>query len=132
MASIADILAGLSDELSSVTGLRATDYVPESVSPPAAFVNLTEITEESFGLGSLSVACDAVVLTARGAVPRIGQRSLYDLYRQIVDAIATNEHLGLTDGTQARVVRYRSLSIEEVAAMSCYGGAFEILVTTPG
>lgn len=132
MASIADITLGVTDTLANVTGIRAVDYVPESVNPPAAFVNLGEISESSFGLELLTVTLDAIVVVARGAAARIGQRSLYDLYREMVDAIVAAEDLGLGDGTRARVIRYRSLSTEEIAALNVYGGAFEIEVTTPG
>lgn len=134
MATIDEVCAAVADILKNEINdrqLRVTDYVPDSIAPPCAFVNLGEITERDFD-GSLSVTLDAVILVARGAAPRIGQRSLYSLYKPLRAAVDGNEDLGMNDGTVARVMRYRPLSIEEIAAVNCYGGAYELEIVTSG
>ena len=134
MAEIGLIAEALAEQLFQVTGIRATDYVPDSINPPAAFVNVTEIVEDTFDGGG-TVTVDLVVLVSRASA-RAGQGSLYEYQslagpKSIRKAIAANKDLGLGDGTEAIVRRYRSLGIEEIAAYGYIGGAFETEVTTP-
>lgn len=134
MASIGDIALGLAEQLSAVTGVKgATDYYPERFAQsPIAFVNLGEITESTYGFESLTVKFDAIVAVARGVSPRIGQRSLYDFYTPVAQAINDNADLGLGDGTNARVVQARGMTVDDTAGLSYYAVAFEVEVTTPG
>ncbi|HMI48898.1 MAG TPA: hypothetical protein VK481_09535 [Gemmatimonadaceae bacterium] len=133
MATVAEIASGIADVAENVIGLRAFDYVPDSINPPAAILILGEITEETFGYGSMEVPFDLVVLVSR-TTARVGQGSLYEYASHTGDkslwlAIANNKSLGLA-GVNARIVRYRPLGIEEIAAYGYFGGAFEMIVTT--
>lgn len=135
MASVGDVAAGLASQLSIVTGIRATDYVPDSINPPAAFVNLTGRAVDDFD-GSLILTFDLIVLVSRASA-RVGTGTLYEFVSgrgdQSVDqAINDNQDLNLTDGTRAVPGEYRSLGIEEIAAYGYMGGAFAVVVTTPG
>lgn len=132
MADLGDITQAIADIAESVVGIRAVDYVPDLTNPPQAFIQLNTAEEATFAFETVEFNLDFVIVTARGAAPRIGQRSLYSFYRPLCEAFAANKDLGLGDGTEARVVSYRSLSIEEIAATSLYGGAYPMIVTSPG
>lgn len=130
MADVAQIVTAAAKILFEVTGLRATDYIPESISPPAAIVNLTEIHPGTFGDETMDVTLDLVVLVAR---TRAGQQQL-QAYQSTTStdsvwaAVRANPTLGLS-GVNAAILRYRSLGIEEIAAYGYVGGAFELQVT---
>jgi len=129
MASVAEIAEALADQLAQVTGLRATDYVPESLNPPAAFVNVTEIAEGTFGYETVTVNLDLVVLVSRASA-RSGQGTLYEYMdpRGPKSVTAAVMSLG-RDDIQVESCKYRSLGIEEIAAYGYIGGAFETVVT---
>lgn len=131
MADVDEVAAAAAKVLGLATGLRVTDYIPESISPPAAFVNVTEITPSAYGL-ALDIELDLVVLVTRS---RSGTEQLQAYQSQtgpqsVWLALLANKGLGLTDGTEATIRRYRSLGIEEIAAYGYIGGAFETVVTT--
>ncbi len=132
MADIDAICAAAAKVLSEATGLRPFDYIPESINPPAAIVVVTSIEPSTFHLESMDVTLDLVVLVARS---RSGQDQLQAYIshtgpQSVWLALAAHPNLGLTDGTQATIVRYRSLGVEEIAAYQYAGGAFETAVTT--
>jgi hypothetical protein len=118
--------------LSEVTGLRATEYIPEAITPPAAFVNIAEISPGSFGFDSAELLVELTVLTARS---RAGQMQLDEYANRegtgsVWEALSGNKDLSLGDGTEATIVRFRATGIEEVAAYGYTGGVFELVVTT--
>ena len=129
MASVAEIASALADQLTRVTGIRATDYVPESISPPAAFVNVTEVTEATFGYETVTVNLDLVVLVSRASA-RSGQGTLYEYMdpRGPLSVTAAVMSLGRAD-IQVESCEYRALGAEEVAAYGYLGGAFDTVVT---
>lgn len=129
MASLSAVARALAELLSTKLELRATDYVPENPTPPAAFVQIPEVWDDTFD-DQIAAKIELVVLVARGATPRVGQRSLYDLFPLIRDAIDANKSLGLDD-TEVTYQRARGLSFEEVAAIGFYGNVYELMVTTP-
>lgn len=132
MANESDIVSGLMKTLNLATGLRATDFIPESISPPATFVKVNRITPATLGGDGFDYEVDLVVLVTRS---RAGQEQL-KAYRSktgpqsVWAALAANKGIGLTDGTEAIIQDYRDLGIEEIAAYGYMGGAFETVVTT--
>lgn len=134
MSSLADVAEALADTLAA-TGLRVNAYIPESPNPPEIFLNLGPVERDAFVMGSMQVPFDAVLLVPTSSA-RIGQRLLYDHAsftgtKSVWKAVNDTPSLGLAD-TNAAVLRYRPLGIEEVAAYNFYGGVFEILVLTEG
>ena len=135
MATIAQVAAGLASVLDDVPGLRVVTFVADDVNPPVAILHLLEVEPETMGRGISTLTWEATVLVSR-AVDRVGQEALYDYAslagtNSVWAAVGHNNTLGLPDGTQATVMRYRGLGLEELAAYGYYGGVFEIAVTTP-
>jgi len=133
MADIRTVVDAAANILSNVTGVRAVGYIPESIKPPAALVNVTEAHEATYGGDGFDVTLDLVVLVTRS---RAGQQQLMAYLsrtgaRSVWLAVGQNPTLGLSDGTEAVITRYRSLGIEEIAAYGYVGGAFETQVTSP-
>lgn len=130
MADLSAVALALSDLFTEQLGVRATDYVPEKINAPAAFVQIPETFDDTLD-DEITARVELVVLVARGAAPRVGQRSLYDLFPVVRAALKEHRHLGFTDGTDVTYVRARGLSFEEVAAIGYYGNVYELQVTTP-
>jgi len=130
VATVAEVADLLATQLSDATGLRATDYVPESISPPAAFVRVNSVRESTFGYGSITILLDLIVLVSRSSA-RVGAGTLYDLMNPTgpMSVPAAVMSLGETD-ISIESCEYRSLGIEEVAAYQYDGGAFETVVET--
>jgi hypothetical protein len=141
MASLSEVAAGIAATVKAATGLRTYEFVPEDLNPPALMLVLSDVERASFKLGQMQVRIDAVLFT-QSASDRAGQAkqseyASWDTVRSVWLALDTNGDLGLVDGdgepdTDAKVLRYRPLGIEEVAAYSYYGGVFEILAITKG
>lgn len=130
MADLDAICAAAAQVLTTATGLRAQDFIPESIDPPAAFVNITRMSVAT--AESMDITLDLIVLVARS---RAGWDQLKAYLspsgpRSVWLALAANDNLGLTDGTQATLGEWRSLGAEEVAAYGYVGGAFDVAVTT--
>lgn len=135
MATIQAVADALSTTIGNATGLRVFPYVPDNVNPPMLMLVLGQIEREAMNMGTMSVPFDAYVLTQRVS-DRAGQSSLYEYAsftgaKSVWKAVNDTRALGLT-GTDAAVLRYRPLGVEEVAAIGYFGGAFEILVLTSG
>lgn len=134
---MATISAGIAALASTVTagGLRCTPHAPDTIEPPASFCVLTEITEATLDLQSMTYTVDVVVLVS-AAADRAGQLKLYELVEptgvsSVWRALDNAPTLGLTaDNTRAWITGYRSLSVEEVAAYQFYGGAFAVTIST--
>lgn len=135
MSSVAQIAAGIATTINAATGLRTFDYVPDDLNPPLLFLNLNDIGRGAFARGQFELRFDAVLFVS-SASDRAGQERSYafsswDSVESVWKALDATPGLGLGD-TDAKVLRYRSLSVDEVAAYRYFGGAFEILVLTKG
>ena len=139
MADVGAIATALKSTVETATGLRGWDYVPDDFQPPAFFVAPGEITRSSFetatAMGEMTIPFDLVVLMPRGS-DRAGQSKLFDYVSfntatSVWKAVKATPSLGLSE-TNAAVLRYRPLGIEEIAAYGYIGGSFEILVLTKG
>jgi hypothetical protein len=135
MSSIQDIAEGLAATIGDATGLRNFPYVPDNVNPPVMVLVLGTIERGAMSRGQMQIPFEAWVLTQRVS-DRAGQQSLYEYAsftspKSVWKAVDDTKSLGLPD-TDAAVLRYRPLGMEEVAAIGYFGGAFEILVLTDG
>lgn len=136
MATIGEVADGLAQTISTATGLRTVDYIPEDINPPVLFLALASSIERgAFQRGQMELMFDAVIFTSR-AVDRVGQKLLYEYASfsgdlSVWKAVDDDNDLGLT-GTNAAVLRYRPLGIDEIAGYGYFGGAFEIMVLTAG
>lgn len=133
--SLPDIGEGLARQFES-TGLRCYGYVPNSIDPPTMFFNLTDAQPSTMRRGWFELQYDGFLLVASTS-DRAGQQQLADFLSttgdlSVWETFGNNNDLDLDDDTRATLVRYRSLSIEELAAYPYYGGVFEFRVTTPG
>jgi hypothetical protein len=133
MSTLAQVADALEDKLNDITGLRVYDYVPAAVNVPCVILSVGEIERQTMGRASMMFTFDAAVLLSRGS-ERVAQQSLYtyasfsgasSIWKQIDD----NHTLGLSD-VEAKVMRYRPLGIEEIAAYGYVGGVFEIIIVT--
>lgn len=129
MIELPDLLTAIAAQLKDQIGLRADDYVPEKVNPPAAFLALTSLTEGSFGAGSFDVGLDVVVLVSSNDA-KTGQRLLYQYLsatgtKSVVNAITHDPTFGLT-GVSSHFGSFRFLGIEEIAAYGFFGCALPL------
>ncbi len=136
MATISAIATALASTIQTGTGVPVSSFVPGNINPPQAFLSLGEITEETFGYGSMEIPFDLVVLVSKND-DAIGQGNLYDLASpstttSVWAVLAADQDLSLNDASRARVLSYRPLGIEEIGAYGFFGGVFAILVTSPG
>jgi hypothetical protein len=135
VSTIQQVFDGLASTIHDATGLRVVTYVPDDLNPPIMFLTLGTIERGAMGRGQMEIPIDAVLLVQR-ASDRAGQGATYGYASftgplSIWRAVDNNKSLGLSD-TDAAVIRYRPLGVEEVAAYQYYGGVFEILALTSG
>lgn len=136
MATLAAVADALADTIATATGLRTTDHIPGDVNPPALFVCPSGgIERGAMNRGQMEVTFDAHIFTSR-TVDRVGQQALYDYAtfdgtKSVWKAVDDTPTLGLS-GTNAAVLGFRFLGIEEVSALGYWGGAFQVLVLTTG
>jgi len=137
MATIGECAEALAAQIAAATGLRAVDYVPEDLDPPAVFIAFDRLRIRTMSSGSVDLFLDVVVFTSR-ASDRVGQHTLYEYLsleppKSIIAAIMADTTLGL-EGVSCSPASddIRALGFEEVAAYGYYGGIVPVLITTSG
>jgi hypothetical protein len=135
MASVQEVLDALATQINTATGLRAYGYVPDDASPPFIFMSLGLIDRGAFRMGQMEFQIDAALFVSK-ASDRVGQQSAFSFASwgtvpSVWNAIDDTPGLGLS-GTNAAVLRYRPLGIEEIAGYGYFGGVFEIQASTTG
>jgi hypothetical protein len=75
MASITDLRAGLATQLGTIPGLRTTTETPDTISPPIAIVNVTNVNYDKAFQRGLDEYNFAITLI----VGRVGERSAQKL-----------------------------------------------------
>lgn len=136
MATIGAVAEALARTISNATGLRTVDHVPDDLNPPTLFLGMSgDVERGAFQRGQMELTFEAVIFVSR-AVDRAGQHLLYEYAsfagsRSVWKAVDDLPGLGLDD-TNAAVLRYRPLGLEELAAYGYFGGVFEILVLSSG
>jgi hypothetical protein len=82
MASITDLRAGLATRLGTIAGLRTTTETPDTISPPIAIVNVTNVMfDKSFARG-----LDEYNFLITLVVGRVGERSAQRLLDSYVSS----------------------------------------------
>ncbi len=137
MATVTQIVDGIETRLKTITGLNVTDYVPEQVNPPQAFVDPPDIPDyrRSFGAsGLLSIDLTVTILVSASYVghqkkllPYIDKTGAQSVYA----AIEADKTLGLTD-VECLVRSFRRLGLQEVGLIGYYGGVFQLTCLATG
>lgn len=136
-ASLPDIMAGLKVRLTTITGLRASDYAPDSPNPPCAFPLVPPIGSyrETMRRGTYVLIVQVVVLTG-AQLDRVGQRRLAAYANPTGDqsvraALEGDPTLG---GLVNDVVvdSFDPRGLEEVGLVNYYGGVFAVRIIASG
>lgn len=135
MSDIVTIVEAAAEQLTEATSLRGYSYVREDVNPPCFVLALGEIERGAFTMGQLEFELFVTVLAPRSS-DRAGQFKLYEYVnptgsKSVWQAFEDADPLGLGD-TDIKVLRYRPLGVEEIAAYGYFGGTFTAAVLTAG
>lgn len=85
MASITDLRAGLATQLGNVPGLRTTTETPDTISPPIAIVNVSNVNYDRAFMRGL----DEYNFVVTVIVGRVGERSAQRLLDSYVSTTGT-------------------------------------------
>lgn len=136
-ATIEAIMLGIEARLATIEGLRVTEFTPDSVIPPAAFVGVPPIPEyrSTFGRGIYTLQPTVTVVTST-ALDRVGQMKLAGYANptgstSIAVAIEGDRTLGGTV-QECWVTAFRPTRLETVGGLQYYGGVFELTVKAGG
>ncbi len=135
--TIQAILTGIKTQLSTISGLRTNDYVPDALNPPQAVVDFPNpITyHEAFAHGKMRLDPTVIILVSR-ALDRIGTAALSSYAsptgaNSIHAAIELDKTLGgVVD--DCIVFEFRRLNQQEIDALQFFGGVFTLHVIAPG
>lgn len=86
MASITDIRAGLATQIGAVPGLRTTTETPDTISPPIAIINVSNVSYDKAGSRGLDEYNFVVTLI----VGRVGERTAQRLLDSYVSTTGTS------------------------------------------
>lgn len=134
--TIEQIMLGVETRLKTITGLRAEEYVPDSINPPCAIVGVPPVEyHATFGNGHMKLPCTVTVLVS-AALDRQGQLKLAGYVNptgatSIKAAIEGDSTLGGVV-SDCKVMSFRPLGIEEVGVVGYYGGVFDLLIVATG
>lgn len=135
--TILQVMQAIESALDNITGLRATEFVKDQMSPPFAMVGVPEIPDYhgAFKSGMISISPKVYVFTS-AAVDRIGQTRLSEFAdpvgtKSIKAALEADNSLG-SIVAQVVVKSFRPLGAEEMGAMGYYGGVFDLMIVATG
>jgi hypothetical protein len=132
MANISELRSGIKTNLSTITGLRVSDTIPDQINPPQAILSLTSIDyNKAMHRGATLYTFTLTVMVARQS-ERSGQAKL-DSYVQstgtssIRNAVEIDRTLGgvAFDCTCPQVTSYGVTTIGDINYIT---GEFEIIV----
>lgn len=131
------IMLGIEARLATIAGLRTSEIVPDQISPPHALVGLPPIPvyRSSMQRGTYELDLTVTVLVSAG-VSRVGQLLLAEYAsvsgaNSIPLAIEADRSLGGTVD-DCVVTSFRPLGLDEVGAISYYGGVFTLKTLASG
>lgn len=137
MATVMQIVDGIETRLKTISGLNVTDYVPEQVNPPQAFVDVPSIDyRRSFGTTGLrSIDLTVTILVSAAYVGH--QKKLLPFIDQtgaqsVFAAIEADPTLGLTNIECHIAGPYQRLGLQEVGLIGYYGGVFQLTCLATG
>lgn len=130
-------MLGLETRVATIAGLRVTEFVPGSMSPPAACIGVPDIDNYrlTMGRGKFQMEFTVTVFTS-AAWDRTGQLLLAEYMRptganSMITAIEGDKTLGgIAD--DCWVTGFRRLGLEEVALIGYFGGEFSVNVVANG
>lgn len=136
-ATIGQIVDGIEARLLTIPGLHVTDYSPDQTVYPAAFITVPEVDNyrATFGRGRVQLNPTVTVLTS-ASFDRIGQKALLSFAEwqganSIPAAIEGDTTLGgLVD--DCVVESFAPLGLEQMGAVSAYGGVFQLRIIALG
>lgn len=136
-STIEQIMLGVETRLQTISGLRASEIVPDQINPPHALVGVPPIPNYrlAMGRGSYELGLTVTVLVS-SAVDRVGQLALAG-YASITGptsiplAIEGDRTLGGVV-SDCIVTSFRPLGLDEVGVISYYGGVFDLKCIVPG
>lgn len=86
MASITDLRAGLATRLATIPGLRTTTEQPDTISPPVAIVNLSDVLYDT----TFARGLDTYNFVITVIVGRVGERSAQRLLDSFVSPVGAS------------------------------------------
>ncbi|PXY25152.1 hypothetical protein BAY59_24305 [Prauserella coralliicola] len=135
--TIEQIMQGIEARLQTISGLRTSPYVKDTINPPFAVVGVPDIPEYhmTFKKGRFRLAPTVTVLVS-AALDRVGQMKLAGYANptgptSISSAIEGDRRLGGVV-EECFVSNFRVLGVEEINAIGYYGGEFELTVVAEG
>lgn len=138
MATIEQIMQGLETRLGTIAGLRVSDTVTPTISPPWAMVGLPADVDYHAAMGTnpLGTLAFQVWVFTSSAWDRTGQLKLAGYMNQngatsIRAAIEADRTLGgVVD--DCHVSRGRAVTVEEFGVIGYFGGVFTVPVYARG
>ena len=135
--TLVQIMTAIQTALDSIAVLRTTPYIPEQVNPPQAVVGVPPIPEyhKAFKHGMMELDFTILLIVSK-AYDRVGQTAL----GEFADFTGTNSIHAAIEADQTLggvvndcfVVGFRPTPIQEVGALSYYGGEFTVRVLAKG
>jgi hypothetical protein len=135
--SIQQILTGIKTQLSTIPGLRVSDYVADQINPPQAVVDFPNplTYHEAFAHGKFRIDPTVIILVSK-TIDRIGTAALSAYAsptgtNSIHAAIELDKTLGgVVD--DCIVFDFRRLNQQEIDALLFFGGMFTLHVIASG
>ena len=133
MPTLEQVALGLEARLETIPGLRASEYVPGKITPPAAIVALAGVPNYRAAMGGTKFDVNfTVTVLVSAAYDRVGQMKLLAYADRVGEqsvyaAVEASRTLGgVVDDCQ--VADFRPLGLEEVGILQYFGGVFQLRV----
>lgn len=137
MATVTQIVDGIEARLKTISGLNVTDYSPDAVNPPQAFVDPPDVPEYRSAFGTAGLRSIDLTVTILVSASYVGHQKKLLPYidktgaSSVYAAIEADTTLGLTN-VQCIVRSFRKLGLQEVGAIGYYGGLFTLTCLADG
>lgn len=137
MATVTQIVDGVETRLKTILGLNVTDYVPEQVNPPQAFVDVPGIPDYRKSFSPTGLRTIDLTVTILVSAAYVGHQKLLLPYidktgsQSVYAAIEADKTLGLTN-VECLVRSYQRLGLQEVGLIGYYGGVFTLTCIATG
>lgn len=135
--TIAAVMTGIETRLATIAGLRLTEYTPDQVNPPQAFVGVPPVPNyhQTMGRGRFTLEPTVTVLVS-AALDRVGQLALAEYAnptgpKSVVTAVEADKSLGGVV-EDCIVVDFRPFGLQEVGVIGYFGGVFNLRVIALG
>lgn len=136
-SSIEQIMLGLEARLTTIPGLRTSEWTADQINPPHALVGVPPIPNYRQAMGKAAYELDlTVTVLTSAALDRRGQLALARYAdptgsSSVIAAVEADRTLGGVV-TDCVVQSFRPLGLEEVGLIGYYGGLFTLLCIASG